>query len=240
MFHPKTRLGLVAVALMFLSSCQSMSYVDYNNAPDNLESSLSRSVVYEVTPAFELSAPDCVIVLPLGEKEVSSDRGRAVERALARYLYEKVDRVFGPVERDNVSNLQGIDARSPDGVEYLLRHFRCDYVIRSTPVGDSGFYALVYAQARVGLQVQLEHGRRGTVLWRARHIATRSDGGFPLSPLAIAVNAFWATRFQSDQEEFKTLTDDAARRIMRTFPNVRRDGARGRASSSRKLAVKSR
>jgi len=217
-----------------------MSYVDYNNTPEVPDSSLSRSVAYEVTPAFELSPPECVVVLPFGDKDMSSGRSRSVERALARYLFEKVDRVVGPVERDHVAKLQGVDTRSSFGVEYLLRHFRCNFVIRSTPVGNNGTYALVWAQAKVGLQVQLEHGRRGTVLWRARHVATRSDGGFPFSPIGVAVNAFWATRFQSDQEKFKTLTDDAARRIMRTFPNVRREGARGQTGYPQKIAVRSR
>jgi hypothetical protein len=240
MFFQKTRLATVTAALIFLSNCQSMSYVDYNSAPDVPASSLSRSVAYEVTPAFELSPPDCVVVLPLDGKGISPERGRDVERALARHLFEKVDRVVGPVERENVSKLQGVNARSSDGVEFLLRHFRCDYIIRSTPIGDNGVYALVWAQARVGMQVQLEHGRRGTVLWRARHVATRSDGGFPLSPLGIAVNAFWATRFQSDQEEFKTLTDDVTRRIMRTFPNVRRVDARERADYTQIIVEKPR
>jgi hypothetical protein len=237
MFYSNTRLITVAAALMFLSSCQSMSYVDYNSAPEIPDSSLSRSVAYEVTPAFELSPPECVVILPFGKKDISSGRSRSVERALARYLFEKVDRVVGPVERDYVAELQGFDARSSDGVEYLLSHFRCGHVIRSTPVGDNGTYALVWAQAKVGLQVQLEHGRRGTVLWRARHIATRSEGGLPLSPLGVAVNVFWATRFQSNQEEFRTLTDDAARRIVRTFPNIRRKGGIGQAGYHPKIAV---
>ena len=240
MYYPKTQLASALTAMMLLSGCQSTSYVDYNSAPEISDSSLSRSVAYEVMPAFELSPPDCVVVLPFGGKEISSDRGRAVERALARHLFEKVDRVVGPAERDNVADVQGFDARSSEGVEYLLKHFRCDYVIRSTPVGDDGVYALVWAQARVGLQIQLEHGRRGTVLWRARHVAIRSDGGLPLSPVGAVVNAFWATRFQSNQEEFKTLTDDAARRIMQTFPNVRRKVAKGSVSYSRKFTAKSR
>ena len=238
MFHSKTRLATVATALMLLSGCQSISYVDYNSSSEVPDSSLSRSVAYEVTPAFELSAPDCVIVLPLGEKEVSSDRGRAVERALARYLYEKVDRVVGPRERDDAANRLGVDARSTDGMEHILRHFRCDYAVRSAPIGDHGVYALVWAQARVGLQVQLEHGRRGTVMWRARHVATRSDGGLPFSPVAVVVNAFRAARFQGDHEEFDTLIDDAARRILRTFPRVKRFRARSKIGDSKKIAVK--
>ncbi len=240
MIQSGTRMASVFAAMMLLSSCQSVSYVDYNSAPEVTDTSLSRSVAYEVTPAFELSPPNCVVVLPFGGKEMSSGRGHAVERALARYLFEKVDHVVGPLARDHVAEVQGIDARSSDGMELLLRHFRCDYVIRSTPVGDNGVYALVWAQARVGLQVQLEHGRRGTVLWRARHVATRSDGGLPLSPLGVAANMFWAARFQSDREEYKTLTDDAARRIMRTFPNVRREDVRERAGYPQKIAVKSR
>ena len=240
MNHPRTRLISVLTFLILLSSCQSMSYVGYNTAPDIPDKSLSRSVAYEVTPAFERSPPDCVVMLPFGDKDTPTGRGRSIERALARNLFEKVDRVVGPVARDRVAERQGVDARSSDGMEFLLKYFRCDYVIRSTSVGDSGVYALVWAQARVGLQVQLEHIRRGTILWRARHIATRSDGGLPLSPLGVAANMFLAARLQSDREEFKTLMDTAARRIIRTFPNVRREDFKVRYGYPKKIVLKYR
>ena len=77
MYYPKSLLASAVTAMMLLSGCQSMSYVDYNSAPEISDTSLSRSVAYEVMPAFELSPPDCVVVLPLGGKEISSDRGRA-------------------------------------------------------------------------------------------------------------------------------------------------------------------
>ena len=68
--------------------------------------------------------------------------------------------------------------------------------------------------------------------------ATRSDGGLPFSPAAIVVNAFWAARFQGDHEEFDTLIDDAARRILRTFSRVKRVRARSQIGNSKKIAVK--
>ena len=121
-----------------------------------------------------------------------------------------------------------MDARSTDGIEHLLSHFQCDFVVRSAPIGDHGIYALVWAKAQVGIQLQLEHGRRGIVMWRARHVATRSEGGLPLTPVGAVVNAFWAAQFQADREEIATLIDKAVRRIMRTFPSVKRVIARGK------------
>ena len=232
------RLALVIATLVPLGACAGTSYVSYNNGTEVPESDLSRTVANEVTPEFHRSPPDCVVVRPFGEEGKTTGVGHPVERALTRYLYEKVDRVVGPRERDDAANRLGVDARSTDGMEHILRHFRCDYAVRSAPIGDHGVYALVWAQARVGLQVQLEHGRRGTVMWRARHVATRSDGGLPFSPVAVVVNAFRAARFQGDHEEFDTLIDDAARRILRTFPRVKRVRARSQIGDYKKIAVK--
>ena len=69
-------------------------------------------------------------------------------------------------------------------------------------------------------------------------MATRSDGGLPFSPVGVVVNAFWAARFQGDHEKFDTLIDDAARRILRTFPGVKRVRARSQIRDSKKVAVK--
>ena len=239
MNFPRARLVLVIAALMPLSACAGTSYVTYNSATQVPESSLTSTVAYEVTPAFYRSPPECVVIRPFGNESMTTGVGHAIERALARYLYEKVDRVVGPRERDQAANRLGVDARSTDGMEYILRHFRCDFVVRSTPIGNNGVYAVVWAQARVGLQVQLEHERRGTVLWRARHIATQSEGGFPLSPVGVVVNAFWAAQFKSDQEKFDTLVDDATRRILRTFPDVKRVNPKRRAGYSGNISVKS-
>jgi len=238
MTFPRARFLPAIAALMLLGGCAGTSYVSYNSDMQMPESTLSSSVAYEVTPAFYRSPPECVVIRPFGDEGKTSGVGYAIERALARYIYEKVDRVIGPKERNQAANRLGVDARSTDGLDAILSHFRCDFVIRSTPIGDNGVYAVFWAQARVGLQVQLEHERRGTILWRARHIATRSEGGFPLSPIGVAVNAFWAAQFQSNKEEFDTLIDDAARRIFRTFPEVKRFNTKRQARYSGNIKVK--
>ena len=69
----------------------------------------------------------------------------------------------------------------------------------------------------------------GHVLWRARHIANRSDGGIPLSPIGIAVDAFSSAQFSSDREIAESVVDDAVRRLVRSLPNARSYSKLGRA-----------
>jgi hypothetical protein len=61
----------------------------------------------------------------------------------------------------------------------------------------------------------------GHVLWKARHIADRSDGGLPLSPIGIAVDTFTSAQFSSDREISESVVDDAVRRLVRSLPNAR-------------------
>jgi hypothetical protein len=61
----------------------------------------------------------------------------------------------------------------------------------------------------------------GHVLWKARHIADRSDGGLSLSPIGIAVDTYSSTQFLSDREISDSVVDDAVRRIVRSLPDAR-------------------
>ena len=63
--------------------------------------------------------------------------------------------------------------------------------------------------------------RDDKVVWQARHVATRSDGGVPLSPASAIVNIFQAASFQGDGDVNFSLADDAVRRIVKTLPDVR-------------------
>ena len=59
------------------------------------------------------------------------------------------------------------------------------------------------------------------VIWKARHVANRSDGGVPFSLIGIAVAGLKATRLQADHDVPDSLIDDAIRRMMVTLPDVR-------------------
>ena len=59
------------------------------------------------------------------------------------------------------------------------------------------------------------------VLWKARHVANRSDGGLPFSIIGVAVAGFEAARFRADEDVPDSLIDDAVRRMMVTLPDVR-------------------
>ena len=62
----------------------------------------------------------------------------------------------------------------------------------------------------------------GHVLWKARHIADRSDGGLPLSPIGLVVDTYSSSQFSSDREIAESVVDDAVRRIVRSLPDARK------------------
>lgn len=61
----------------------------------------------------------------------------------------------------------------------------------------------------------------GHMLWRARHVASRSEGGLPLSPVSLVVETFASTQFSSDREVAASVVDDALRRVVATIPDAR-------------------
>ena len=63
--------------------------------------------------------------------------------------------------------------------------------------------------------------RDGFVVWRARHAATRSEGGLPTSFLSAAVNMFAAGAQHADPDVRLSVADDAVRRIVVSLPDTR-------------------
>ena len=61
----------------------------------------------------------------------------------------------------------------------------------------------------------------GHVLWRARHIADRSGGGLPVSPIGIVIDTYSSAQFSSDREIAESVVDDALRRLVRSLPDAR-------------------
>ena len=80
---------------------------------------------------------------------------------------------------------------------------------------------VVWARRGFGLQVTLTRAGDETVLWKARHLAMRADGGVPLSPVSAALAGFNAARFHADTDMEESLADDVVRRIAASLPDVR-------------------
>lgn len=218
----KKRVFIGILSLMLLAACTETRYIRYQGekgSPDMF----SRQVEFNVSKSFYRDPPDCVVVVPSSTagKGQGDSRSRVVEDALARQLSGKVNRVIGPNERDRFVRRLALDLSRPGDGRVLARQARCGFFVWAKPWGGGSLYALVWTQTRVGLELVMTRAGGDDSLWQARHVATRSDGGFPLSPFSIASNAFMAARLNADGDVPLSLIDDALRRMIHTLPDTR-------------------
>ena len=80
---------------------------------------------------------------------------------------------------------------------------------------------LVWSELRLGLEARLFRQRDGVELWKARHVARRSDGGLSFSPFGLVVNAYDANSFSSDGDIVVSVSEDLVRRIIASLPNTK-------------------
>lgn len=76
----------------------------------------------------------------------------------------------------------------------------------------------------------MTRGPHRRLLWRARHIAERSEGGIPFSPLSVVVDGITSARFAADREIVDSVVDDAVRRIVASLPDAISFRAEGQAN----------
>lgn len=184
-----------------------------------------RTVEFEVTGDFYKDPPACAIVMPFEGRRDRDSRAVIVEESVARQLSMHFSRVVGPRARERMVRDLAVDLDNGRDRKVLARAARCGFFLESAPWGDEGVFALVWTQERVGLELRLVRARDGAPLWRARHVATRSEGGVPLSPLSAVYNIVTVGGFKADGDVPISLVDDATRRMLRTLPDTRFAGA---------------
>ncbi len=176
-----------------------------------------RTVSYGLSKAYFRQAPRCILVLPMDRDRVGDAAARALEDAVARHLAHRVGRV---VPAGRVGHERRRRALRPDDLKRLGRALRCDAAMQIKTPGFQRTFALVWAQARLGLTLQLRATRNGEALWWGRHAAERSEGGLPMGLLSLPIEAFSASRFAEDADVLPSMADDVARRVMESLPPV--------------------
>ena len=208
------------MAELILSSCAETRYVNYREA-GNGTIPHSRTVVFSIAPEFYRNFPDCALVMPPSGGRTRSIFHGMIEETLALRIAGKISRVVGAAERDLEARRMAFDLLRPDDRLALAAALDCGTIVVTDLTGADHSFLLVWSEVRIGLDVRLVRIRDERVLWRGRHVADRSAGGLPLSPLGIAVQAFSSVRFSSDREVWHSVLDDAVRRIVSTLPDAR-------------------
>lgn len=234
--RPAVRLA-GCLMLLGLAAClpQAPRQVSYGEARPTL---WGRDVEVETRPAYFAVAPACALVQPVGRRFAAVETGRLVEEALAAHFAARFRRVVPAAQVTAAAHRLALDPARPAHRRHLARQFACPGVLEARPYGADGVYAAVWTQRRVGLAVTLLDARDGTLLWRARHVATHSEGGLPVSPLGAVAELMMTTGFHADPEVPVSLLHDAGRRIAAALPALpQRRGATPDGAGSSDRAV---
>lgn len=224
-------LGRLAAAagLLALAACNHVSYVDRGRietvgAPAPESEAFSRQVDYHLTRAFYETPPDCVMVLPAKlPKDADAELGARIGDAVSRHLTGHLDRVIGTRKLRAEARRRAFDPAHPDDLRRLGRALRCDSVMAVETAGVESFYAVVWANISVGLDLTLKRARDGEILWRGAHTAERMDGGLPISVLGAGAGMLSAGRLAGDADAVPSMIDDSLRRTLASLPDMRRN-----------------
>lgn len=217
MKHPTIPLLLCLV----ISACSGNAYVPYDQPTETAIFDQTRIVGFEIADAFWRDPPDCAVVLPVREGGHDPALTKAIEASVARHLTGRLDRVIGPAERARLARDLAVDLDHPKDREAFARQTRCGFVAEVQPWDNDSLYAVLWSRTRMGLDVSVRRAKADSpLLWRARHAASRSDGGMALSPLSAVASVFQATSHYADDDIPYSLLDDVMRRIMVTFPDT--------------------
>jgi hypothetical protein len=203
--------------LVFISGCFHTEYKPYDESRGTgLE--LSRTVNFYLNPDFTDNPPRCVLVLQPPSNDNHKYIGR-VEKALARHLSERFPRVIASQARDLKAANLAFDLTLPVDRRDFARAVGCGAVLEFYLFETKHRYMLVWSEIRMGIEARLFRQQDGLELWKARHVAKRSDGGVSLSPFGLALNAYEANVFASDGDVVESVTEDLVRRIIASLPN---------------------
>jgi hypothetical protein len=210
----------VSLAAVVLSACTETRYVAYDDS-EKEGGAFNRTVEFEVKKTFYDDPPECAVVLPFQVEGKAHPHSGIIENAMARQLSGRMTRVVGPMERNHLTRNLAVDLSHTGDRKTFARSTKCGFVLEAKPWNTESTYLVFWSQARIGLEMSLIRVRDDKVVWQARHVAARSDGGIPLSPVSAIYNIFQAASFQGDGDVNFSLADDAVRRIVKTLPDVR-------------------
>ena len=210
----------IAMISVFLTACAETTYTRFNEDSEALSFS-TRTVSVEISPDFYNNFPNCTLILPSEAKIELAPIKELVEASLARFFTKKITRVIDGPTRNIHARRNSIDLTLPSDQKELAELLNCDAVVRTRIVNAGKTYLMVWSQVQIALEVIMIRVRDNKLLWRASHVADRSRGGIPLSPLGIVMDTFTSTNFSMDVEVMESVIDDAARRITRSLPNAR-------------------
>lgn len=210
---------VVLLPALVVSACAKTEYVGYDdkNAADRIFA--ERTVMVEIDREYYRDYPDCVVVMPPKVNNGLKRIATMVEESLSLRLSSKISRVISGAERDLAARRMAIDLTNQDDIDVFVNYLGCDALLRTTVAGPGKTYLIVWSQVRIGLDVKMIRVRDHHLLWRARHVADRSEGGIPFTPFGAVMDGYSSANFSADREIVDSVVDDAVRRIVASLPD---------------------
>jgi hypothetical protein len=203
--------------LMLLLGCARTEYKPYEES-DKTPVDLSRTVNFYLNPALKNDPPKCVVVFKPPSKGNPKFVGR-IEKILIRHLSERFPTVIGGRMRDVRAARYAFDFTVPIDRKDFAESIECGSFLEFHILQPKHTYMLVWSELKLGLEARLFRQRDGAELWKARHVARRSDGGVAFSPFGLAVNAYDANTFATDGDVVESVSEDLVRRVIASLPN---------------------
>ena len=183
---------------------------------------LERRVGYRLSDAFYTTAPSCAAIVT--KAPAPRAIARLVEDAVERHLATRLPRVIGAARLRRFETSLGIDMKAAPDRRVFARQARCEALVEIHLAQVQDDYMVLWAQRSLTISLTMSRIADGTVLWQARHSAGRADGGLPISIIDLPVSAARAVMVTNDPEMFASIADDAARRMIKTLPDIRSAG----------------
>jgi hypothetical protein len=209
------------VLMISLGACTKTQIAPYQNraSADASNTPYQRLIEVQIDHQFFEDRPDCVQLLPMTGSARHSPLGQLVEKYLALHLGFRFDSVILGHERDRTKTRVGLKRMNVDDRRRFRKDEVCGYEIAFKLIHARADFVLLWARLRLGLETQLIRAGDNRVLWKARHIATRSEGGIAVSPFGAVSSAMEAAALMSDGDQMVSLVADLTRRIVGTLPS---------------------
>lgn len=218
--RPRNLLG-IALSAWLLAGCSHTEQVDYGSG-DSFRGQFVRQVESRTDLGLATNPPSCAVLLPIQRAGLPETRALRIEEAAARHLSGRLPRVIGPYERQALLKDGIFSLATPyDQLAFLLGT-GCDALIDIEITASDTLSLVVWSRTSLGMDIRLHRpGGDEPDLWRARHLAKRSEGGVPFSPLGVSLSFFEAKTFEDDDDVFPSMVDDVLRRLVETLPDLR-------------------
>lgn len=211
-----SKLALALPVLAVIGSCAQTKTVPLGTEQAGFIYPVREVGVYS-HPELSGRLPECALILPVQKSAKFEKLGEEPTEILERHLHSKFERIILVADWRHKADRLGLDFRHSEDQIELARGYGCDAVVRSRLIGSGVSNFLVWSRSDVGIEAVLLDISDKQVLWSARHIADRSHGGLPLSPLGLFVDSYSAQTFASDEEAVLSILEDAVRRISTTL-----------------------